>query len=231
MGDLHFELTSRLRTACAALKNVSLPDSPAMTRLAHIGASTESNPETISLADVKLLSQKLRQDVPEHDHVWVHQLLQGSKIHIDRPAPKPRNPELVARLDKIKRQLEEQEYLRMTSGVAPHGFKSGQSKEQSPFPAVPGVRAGKSAGAVSVRREMKDMNKAISTIVNILFSAAGVGFAVGYASYTLTPEIGWRVLMALGAAIVTILAEVWLFAFAGTRGQKTRVSRKQPVAS
>ncbi|KAJ2828948.1 hypothetical protein IWW50_001113 [Coemansia erecta] len=194
--------------------------SPELAQIAAIGVADTAEPSMIiSLAGVKLLSQELLKG--GESGAWIHQLLRGSKLHIEKPQPKPRNPELVARLDKIKRQLKEQEYQRMTVNVA-----QSASKASEYLPAVPGVRAGQATGAVSMKQELRDANKTISAIINIIFSALGVGFAVGYASYTLTSEIGWRVLMALGAAIVTVLAETWLFVFSGTRGQKQRLRLK-----
>ncbi|KAJ2805604.1 hypothetical protein H4R20_002025, partial [Coemansia guatemalensis] len=206
---------------------VAQKNSEALSRFSAIAeAKQDSAVATIALADIRLLSQTLREQNSEsdEDNAWVHQLLQGSKIHVPQQPSPPRNPELVARLDRIKKQLEEQEYKRMTAGTTSLGSQSA-GDASTPFPAVPGVRAGQAADAVSIKQEMKDINKTISAIVNIIFSALGVGFAVGYASYTLTSNIGWRVLMALAAAIVTALAESWLFAFAGSRGQKKRLQR------
>ncbi|KAJ1818319.1 hypothetical protein LPJ56_003866 [Coemansia sp. RSA 2599] len=94
---------------------------------------------------------------------------------------------------------------------------------ESLFPAVPGVRTGRDSGIGSVRQEMAAVNRQISVIINILFSGLGVGFAIWYVSYTLTSEMGWRILMGLAAAIFVILAETWLFVFAGTRGHKKRL--------
>ncbi|KAJ2080843.1 hypothetical protein H4R24_002759 [Coemansia sp. RSA 988] len=225
---LHFNVTPRIRTACkqcVELLPTAQRSNEALSRLSEIAETKGDNAiATIALADIKVLSQTLREHSSEGDRgdTWVHQLLCGSKIHVPQQPSPPRNPELVARLDRIKKQLEEQEYKRMTTGTSSLGSQSAEDAS-APFPAVPGVRTGQAVDAVSIRQEMKDVNKTISAIVNIIFSALGVGFAVGYASYTLTSNIGWRVLMALAAAIVTALAESWLFAFAGSRGQKKRL--------
>ncbi|KAJ2270136.1 hypothetical protein EV176_004394 [Coemansia sp. RSA 451] len=224
---LQFRVTPHIRDACkqclAALSK-SRQKSPDLAQIVAIGTTGSTEQTTISLASVKGLSQELLK--AGESNAWVHQLLRGSKIHIEQPQPTPRNPELVARLDKIKRQLEEHEYQRMTVNVMPHGFKGTEL-----LPAVPGVRTGQASGVISMKQELRDANKTISVIINIIFSALGVGFAVGYASYTLTSELGWRVLMALGAALITILAETWLFVFSASRGQKQRLQLKPRATS
>ncbi|KAJ2617214.1 hypothetical protein H4S08_000429 [Coemansia sp. RSA 1365] len=226
--SLQFTVTPRIRAACKRCVEV-LPvaqrSAGALSRLSAIAETKQDNPTaTVALADIRVLSQTLRDHNSENNNVWVHQLLCGSKIYVAQQPSPPRNPKLVARLERIKKQLEEQEYKRMTAGSTSLGSQS-VGDTSTPFTVVPGVRAGQAMDAVSIRREMKDVNKSISAIVNIIFSVLGVGFAVGYASYTLTSNIGWRVLMALAAAIVTALAESWLFLFAGSRGQKKRLQR------
>ncbi|KAI7829269.1 endoplasmic reticulum-based factor for assembly of V-ATPase-domain-containing protein [Kickxella alabastrina] len=231
--DLKFLVTPRIQKACRQCVP-SLPKSSKLRKeLEGLSrAKLEVEAATITLSNIKALSQQLTQlDHKPNDgsDIWIHQLLRGSRIHIEVPKPKPRNPELVARLNKIKQQLEEQEYMKMTANITPHAqtTAAGQSEaikmNESLFPAIPGVRVGQSAGNVSVKQEMAEVNQQISVIINILFSALGVGFAVSYASYALTSDIGWRILLGLGAAVVTILAETWLFVFASTRGQKKRL--------
>ncbi|KAJ1835406.1 hypothetical protein LPJ63_001151 [Coemansia sp. RSA 2711] len=225
--DLRFAVTLGMHTACRkCVGTLSKPQikSPKWAHIVALGGSDSEDIAAISLADIKLLSQQLQKHGVEN--AWICQLLQGSKLYIEEPKPKPRDPELVARLDNIKRQLEEQEYQRMTSGIASRGAQADFSNEL--LPAVPGVRTGQAVGSVSIKQELQTANQTISAIINIIFSAVGVGFAVGYASYTLTSEIGWRVLLALGAALVTVLAESWLFIFSGTRGQKRRLDLSKP---
>ncbi|KAJ2783481.1 hypothetical protein H4R18_001690 [Coemansia javaensis] len=216
-SSIEFVATLRIRQACAGAAGGGWADSGEAARIAAIGSGAS---DRISLADVEALSRRLRAQGGAGGEPWVHQLLRGSRMHVAAPAPRERDPALDARLDKIRRQLEEQEYRRMTAGVVPLPAAAAE-----PLAAVPGVRTGQSAPPTAVKQELRDVNRAVSAIVNILFSAVGVGFAVGYASYAVTPEIGWRVLMALGAAAAIALAETWLYVFAGTRGQKKRLQR------
>ncbi|KAJ2493153.1 hypothetical protein IWW37_000803 [Coemansia sp. RSA 2050] len=246
-AEIRFVLTPHLQAACRKCNAALLKSSSALEEIVQAAEakldSDQAITATISLAGVKLLSQHLQGDSADGKDVWVHQLLRGSRMYIEAPPAKPRNPELAARLDKIKKQLEEQEYKRMTAsvsvrirGIPAHSLPG----DDLMLPAVPGVRTGQSPGFGSIKQEMGAVNQQISVIINILFSALGVGFAVAYASYTLTPYIGYRVLLGLGSAMLIALAETWLFAFSGTRGQKKRlnVGRKpngtatgNPVAS
>ncbi|KAI8323051.1 hypothetical protein GQ54DRAFT_296999 [Martensiomyces pterosporus] len=232
-SELLFVVTPRIQRACLDCL-VDLPEESACRQeiervsKTRFKTSEEYAKESISLAAIKAVSQhSLAQSANDREGAWIHQLLQGSRIYIEKPAPRPRNPELVARLDKIKRQLEEREYKRMTANVRASMYDSHSGSKTRMgdvfMPAVPGVRIGESSGQMSLQQEMKAVNQQVSVIVNILFSALGVGFAVSYASYTLTSEIGWRILLGLFAALVTILAETYLFSFAGSRGQKKRL--------
>ncbi|KAJ2452283.1 hypothetical protein EV183_003019 [Coemansia sp. RSA 2336] len=204
--SLQFTVTPYIQEAYEQLQTQLSKAQLKQSKLACLAQIQQS--KAVPLSSIKLLSRKLQESGQD---IWIHQLLQGSQLHVEPPKPKPRNPELKARLDKIQQELDEQEYQRMTANVAP------MSKA-----AIPGVRSGQSATSASIKKEFREANKTISAIINILFSAIGVGFAVGYASYTLTSDLAWRVLLALCAALVTIAAESWLFIFASSRGQKKR---------
>ncbi|KAJ1945771.1 hypothetical protein FBU59_002212 [Linderina macrospora] len=232
--EMQFVVTAKLQQACKD-SIPGLPKTHAQRKeIARIAKATLSaDTETaITLASVKAVSQHL---LSQGSDAWIHTLLRGSCIYIEKPKPKPRNPELEARLAKISRMLEEQEYKKMTDNVQLKMHeKTGGDNVTNLDTVVPGVRAGVSAGPISAQQEMKEVNRQISVIANILFSALGVGFAVFYASYTLTSELGFRILLGLASAIVIAAAEAWLFAFSGSRGQKKRLAigttSKEPAA-
>lgn len=223
--QLLFELTPRIQKACKqCLSTLPKASSSAVRKRIERAVQTKISAEensTISLKDITVVSQSLR---ASGNVCWAHELLHGSRIHIDKPKTTPRNPELDARLDRIRRQLEEQEYQRMIAGVSAKNEKSASSLR---LPAVPGVRTEQENGlGNNIGKDLKQVNQQLSVIINILFSALGVGVAVTYASYTLTSYIGYRILFGLGAAIVVVFAETWLFVFSGTRGQKKRRLKK-----
>uniref|UniRef100_A0A8C0QN92 Uncharacterized protein n=1 Tax=Chelonoidis abingdonii TaxID=106734 RepID=A0A8C0QN92_CHEAB len=49
--------------------------------------------------------------------VYLHELLEGSEIYLPEVEKPPRNPELVARLEKIKAKLANEEYRRITRNI------------------------------------------------------------------------------------------------------------------
>ncbi|KFO86489.1 Transmembrane protein 199, partial [Buceros rhinoceros silvestris] len=49
--------------------------------------------------------------------LYLHELLEGSEIHLPEVPVPPRNPELVARLERIKAKLADEEYRRMTRNI------------------------------------------------------------------------------------------------------------------
>ncbi|KAJ1646361.1 hypothetical protein LPJ64_002160 [Coemansia asiatica] len=229
--DIEFIVTSRILSACkACIDSLTKPSNlrKDLEKLLSAASNSDQQP-TIRLSTIKAVSAYLvnHRDInKDGGDIWVFQILRGSRIHVAQAQRPKRNPELVARLDGIRRQLEEQEYLRMTANVGSYSNIMLNRKDQTGIfaAAVPGVRSGSTvAGPGDVKRELAAVNQQISVIINILFSGLGVGFAVGYASYTVTLEMGWRVLIGLAAAFFVMLAETWLFVFAGTRGRKKRL--------
>ncbi|XP_017744410.1 PREDICTED: transmembrane protein 199 isoform X1 [Rhinopithecus bieti] len=69
-----------------------------------------------------LVSFRLIRDLHHHlrerdSKLYLHELLEGSEIYLPEVVKPPRNPELVARLEKIKIQLANEEYKRITRNV------------------------------------------------------------------------------------------------------------------
>ncbi|XP_023411957.1 transmembrane protein 199 isoform X2 [Loxodonta africana] len=64
------------------------------------------------------LIRDLHQHLRERDStLYLHELLEGSEIYLPDVVKPPRNPELVARLEKIKIQLANEEYKRITRNI------------------------------------------------------------------------------------------------------------------
>ncbi|XP_038615411.1 transmembrane protein 199 isoform X2 [Tachyglossus aculeatus] len=57
----------------------------------------------------------------EGSPLYLHELLEGSEIYLPEVAKPPRNPELVARLERIKARLANEEYRRITQNVSCQG--------------------------------------------------------------------------------------------------------------
>ncbi|XP_039109984.1 transmembrane protein 199 isoform X2 [Hyaena hyaena] len=70
----------------------------------------------------RLVSFRLIRDLHQYlrergSTLYLHELLEGSEIYLPEVVKPPRNPELVARLEKIKIQLANEEYKRITHNI------------------------------------------------------------------------------------------------------------------
>ncbi|XP_023386353.1 transmembrane protein 199 isoform X1 [Pteropus vampyrus] len=81
----------------------------------HKGGDRPSGPaRLVSFRLIRDLHQYLRE---RDSTLYLHELLEGSEIYLPEVVKPPRNPELVARLEKIKIQLANEEYKRITRNV------------------------------------------------------------------------------------------------------------------
>ncbi|XP_045693550.1 transmembrane protein 199 isoform X2 [Phyllostomus hastatus] len=72
------------------------------------------------------LIRDLHQYLRERDSkLYLHALLEGSEIYLPEVVKPPRNPELVARLEKIKIQLANEEYKQITRNVTCQDLRHG----------------------------------------------------------------------------------------------------------
>ncbi|XP_037018803.1 transmembrane protein 199 isoform X2 [Artibeus jamaicensis] len=72
------------------------------------------------------LIRDLHQYLRERDStLYLHELLEGSEIYLPEMVKPPRNPELVARLEKIKIQLANEEYKQITRNVTCQDLRHG----------------------------------------------------------------------------------------------------------
>ncbi|XP_069800906.1 transmembrane protein 199 [Dendropsophus ebraccatus] len=122
--------------------------------------------------------------------IYLHELLDGSEIYIPVVELPKRNPELVARLEKIKAKLANEEYKRITKNVT---SKSGRLGTLSDF-----------------GREVRPLKKVIITIFNFLVTIAAA-FACTYigTQYIFT-ESAARVLSSVIVASLVGLAELYV---------------------
>ncbi|XP_026576939.1 transmembrane protein 199 [Pseudonaja textilis] len=134
--------------------------------------------------------------------VYLHELLEGSEIFLPEVTKAPRNPELVARLEKIKARLANEEYKQMTRNI--------NCQELNPQGALADLgRQVRSAKAVTV------------TLLNFLVTV-GAAFACAFlGSQYIFAEVAARVIAAVIAASVVGLAELYMMvqAMEGELGQ------------
>ncbi|NWR81670.1 TM199 protein, partial [Centropus unirufus] len=98
----------------------------------------------------------------------------------------PQNPELVARLERIKAKLANEEYRRMTRNV------TGQHNHLSPFPPVRSVKA------------------VVITVFNFILTVVAAGACTYLGSQYVFAETAARVLSAVIVASVVGLAELYV---------------------
>ncbi|KAK9412681.1 putative transmembrane protein [Crotalus adamanteus] len=123
--------------------------------------------------------------------VYLHELLEGSEIFLPDVTKPPRNPELVARLEKIKAKLANEEYKQMTRNI--------NSQELN----RPGTLA-------DLGRQARSAKAVTVTVINFLVTV-GATFACAFlGSYYFFTDIAARVIAAVIAASVVGLAELYV---------------------
>lgn len=123
--------------------------------------------------------------------VYLHKLLEGSELCLPSPVTAPRDPELEARIQKLKAQQLNREYDRMTSDVD--------------------VCRSRSSPLTQVGAEVRQVRQQSWAVVNLLVTVGGT-FAFFYKAveYSLPdPHIALQVLAALFASIVVAVAELY----------------------
>ncbi|NXY79977.1 TM199 protein, partial [Glareola pratincola] len=126
--------------------------------------------------------------------LYLHELLEGSEIHLPEVPVPPRNPELVARLERIKAKLANEEYRRMTRNITGQvrGLLHRLLNHLSPFSPVRSVKA------------------VVITIFNFIVTVAAAFACTYLGSQYVFAETAARVLSAVIVASVVGLAELYV---------------------
>ncbi|KAG9265178.1 transmembrane protein 199 [Astyanax mexicanus] len=123
--------------------------------------------------------------------VYLHELLEDSMLYLPKVELPPRNPELVARLEKIKAKLANEEYMRITRNVNPQEISSHGT-------------------LADFGREVRSVKAVVVTVFNFLVTVVAT-FACAYmGSQYLFTETTSRVISAVIAASVVGLAELYV---------------------
>ncbi|XP_075296082.1 vacuolar ATPase assembly protein VMA12 isoform X2 [Opisthocomus hoazin] len=121
--------------------------------------------------------------------LYLHQLLEGSEIHLPEVPVPPRNPELVARLERIKAKLANEEYRRMTRNI------TGQEMNGT---------------LAEFGRQVRSVKAVVITVFNFIVTVAAA-FACAYlGSQYVFAESAAHVLSAVIVASVVGLAELYI---------------------
>ncbi|KAF6097743.1 transmembrane protein 199 [Phyllostomus discolor] len=123
--------------------------------------------------------------------LYLHALLEGSEIYLPEVVKPPRNPELVARLEKIKIQLANEEYKQITRNVTCQDLRHG--------------------GILSdLGKEVRSVKALVITIFNFIVTVAAAFVCTYLGSQYVFTEMASRVLAALIVASVVGLAELYV---------------------
>uniref|UniRef100_A0A8C6U7S7 Transmembrane protein 199 n=1 Tax=Neogobius melanostomus TaxID=47308 RepID=A0A8C6U7S7_9GOBI len=136
-------------------------------------------------------ARKLKKYLQDNGHpFYLHEFLEDGSLYLPEVVKPPRNPELVARLEKIKAKLANEEYNRMTRNV------NTQQMSRS--------------GLAEFGRDVRSVKAAVVTVFNFLVTVVAA-FACSYmGSQYLFTETTSRVIAAVIAASVVGLAELYV---------------------
>ncbi|XP_066492000.1 transmembrane protein 199 [Tiliqua scincoides] len=185
-----FNMASSLRVGEALRRAV---EGPAAKRLpqelfAELEAALAGDGPVVSFALVRKLHQALRE---AGSQVYLHELLEGSEIFLPEVKKPPRNPELVARLEKIKAKLANEEYKQMTKNIS--------CQELNRYGTL-----------ADLGRQVRSTKALVITIFNFIVTV-GATFACTYlGSQYIFTEMAARVLSAVIVASVVGLAELYV---------------------
>ncbi|XP_054710673.1 transmembrane protein 199-like [Uloborus diversus] len=124
-------------------------------------------------------------------NTFLHEFLEGSEIDFLQTPPIQRNPELAARVEKLKAEQANAEYRKMTKTISP------QSKHSENF-----------------RDDIKAVTSQVTAIINFVLSIGGsFFFAYKAVEYALPQQnIPAQVLMGIITSTVVALADLYFLA-------------------
>ncbi|XP_064379370.1 transmembrane protein 199 isoform X2 [Dromaius novaehollandiae] len=123
--------------------------------------------------------------------LYLHELLEGSEIDLPEVPVPPRNPELVARLERIKARLANEEYRRMTRNVA-------------------GQELNRYGTLADFGRQVRSVKAVVITILNFIVTVAAAFACTYLGSQYIFAETAARILSAVIVASVVGLAELYV---------------------
>ncbi|XP_055982854.1 transmembrane protein 199 [Sorex fumeus] len=148
-----------------------------------------SGPERlVSFRLIRELHQYLRET---GSTLYLHELLEGSEIYLPEVVKPPRNPELVARLEKIKIQLANEEYKRITRNVTCQDSRHGGTLSE-------------------LGKQVRSVKALVITIFNFIVTVAAAFVCTYLGSQYVFTEMASQILAALIVASVVGLAELYV---------------------
>lgn len=142
---------------------------------------------SLTTQEIKWCHTKMRErGIPDR----IYELLNESEIVLPKYEPPPRNPELEARVQRLRSEQENREYKAMTRSVDPTYNRE-------------------TGGLGEVGREMRTVNKQLVSGAQYLLSVIGTFFGVFILLGAATQDYGVRALLATVSALIVGLAEMY----------------------
>ncbi|KAF2356114.1 ATPase vacuolar ER assembly factor Vma12 [Trinorchestia longiramus] len=179
---------STITEACSQTKEVKLKSSEIGDSQENDLANRPSESLLLLTSEVKWCHSKLRErGMPQR----IHQLLNESQILLPSYEPPPRNPELEARIQKLRADQENKEYQRMTASISQ-------------------LKKGYATTLGNEYREVhKEMMKHLITGMQYLLSVVGTFYGIFMAAGLTTPDFAVRVVLGICGAMAVALAEIY----------------------
>ncbi|CAD1480547.1 unnamed protein product [Heterotrigona itama] len=127
------------------------------------------------------------------ESIYLHELLEEDDIRLPTPKVTPRNPELEARMQKLRAQQNAIKYRAMTKNVD---------------------TVTRNLPEDSISYQMKQINKQLIAVAQFVFSVLA-GFAFGFIGVELIVgnlDFGFRLLLGIICALIIALAEIYFLA-------------------
>ncbi|KAK9306571.1 hypothetical protein QLX08_002767 [Tetragonisca angustula] len=127
------------------------------------------------------------------ESIYLHELLEEDDIKLPTPKVTPRNPELEARMQKLRAEQNAIKYRAMTKNVD---------------------TATRNLPEDSISYQMKQINKQLIAVAQFVFSVLA-GFAFGFIGVELIVgnlDFGFRLLLGIICALIIALAEIYFLA-------------------
>ncbi|XP_049628650.1 transmembrane protein 199 [Suncus etruscus] len=152
------------------------------------GDSRSSPERLVSFRLIRDLKQYLKES---GSTLYLHELLEGSEIYLPEVVKPPQNPELVARLEKIKIQLANQEYKQITRNVT--------------------CQDSRHSGTLSdLGKQVRSVKALVITIFNFIVTVVAAFACTYLGSQYIFTEMAPQILAALIVASVVGLAEMYV---------------------
>ncbi|KAJ9056791.1 hypothetical protein DSO57_1029510 [Entomophthora muscae] len=187
--------TTRIEEACVKALSIKNIETSLYSRLKKVVESNSEPPEEKKTADGSnsrtipfnlvsevsklLIAEYLKDGSEGTSKFWLHELIKGSQLILEKPKPKTKSKELEQRLQNILRDQSNQEYYRMVSQVDPKF-------------SVPATPREPLADILSEKKstESRETYRQVSAIINIAFTIIAVFVAIYWISPGFSQNIG-----------------------------------------